>query len=166
MITSMLNRIRRTLSPTAPGVRMLGAAIIASAAITACDVHGASGTTSPGTVSTIVVTPNGTMATSTTLQMVAVGKDADGNVVTITPTWSVAALGGTISTNGMFTAGTAAGVFTNTVVATSGTVTGSATITVTPGAIATIVVSPTPSTLAVAGTQQFAAVAKDAGGNV
>ena len=166
MITSTLNRIRRALSPTAPGARMLAAAIIAGAAITACDVHGTSGTTSPGTVSTIVVTPNGTIGTSATLQMIAVGKDASGNVVTITPVWSVAALGGTISTSGMFTSGTTAGVYTNTVVATVGTITGSASITVTPGAIATIVVSPTPSTLAQGATQQFTAVAKDANSNV
>jgi hypothetical protein len=166
MNTSTLNRIRRALSPAAPRIRMLAAAIAAGAAIGACDVHGTTGTSSPGTLSTIVVTPNATVATSGTVQMVAVGHDANGGVVVITPTWSVVALGGTISTNGLFTAGTTTGVFANTVVATVGTITGSASITVTSGAVATVVVSPTPATLAQGATQQFTAVAKDANGNV
>lgn len=166
MNTSTLKRIRRALSPAAPRIRMLAAAIAAGAAIGACDVHGTTGTSSTGILSTIVVTPNATVATSGTVQMVAVGHDANGSVVTITPTWSVAALGGTISTGGMFTAGTTTGVFANTVVATVGAITGSASITVTPGGVATVVVSPTPATLTQGATQQFTAVAKDASGNV
>jgi hypothetical protein len=166
MIVATLDHIRRALSPATPRARMLAAAILAGAVLAACDVHGTSGTTSPGTVSTIVVTPNGTLAPSATLQMIAVGHDADGRVVTIAPTWTVVALGGTISTGGMFTAGTTTGVFANTVVATVGAITGSASITVTPGVVATIIVSPTPSTLTQGATQQFTAIATDAGGNI
>src|SRR6185437_7001722 len=161
MISSMKNRIRRALFPTGRGA--LVAVALAAASITACDVHGPS---EPGTLSSIVVTPNTTLAATTTQQMTAVGLDGDGHVVAITPTWSVAANGGTINQSGLFTAGSVTGLFSNTVVATVGGISGRASITVTPGIIATIVVVPNPVTLAVAAKQQFIAVAKDAAGNI
>ena len=95
-----------------------------------------SGTTSVtvtvGPLATMTVTP-GTyaLAAGTTYQFAAVGKDAGGNAVVITPTWSVVANGGTISTAGLFTAGVTGGVFANTVKATSGTVSATASVTVT-----------------------------------
>jgi hypothetical protein len=129
----------------------------------ACDVHGVS---EPGTVASIVVTPNATLAAAGTQQMTAVGLDAEGRTVTITPTWSVANGGGTVAQTGVFTAGAVTGVFANTVVATVGTLSGNATITVTPGPLASIQVVPNPVTLAVTGTQLFVAVGRDAGGNI
>jgi hypothetical protein len=163
MKRTMQNRILRVLSPMRGGTRFLVAAMLSGAAITACDVHGVS---APGTLSTMTVTPNATLAAMSTQQMTAVGRDADGRVVTITPTWSVAALGGTINSAGMFTAGAVTGVFANTVVATVGSVSASATMTVTAGVLASITVVPSPVTLAVGGRQQFVAVGKDAGGNL
>ena len=75
-----------------------------------------SDSTSPGVLTTILVAPSpATVGLQATQQFTAVGKDASGNVVTITPTWSVAAGGGTISATGLFTAGATAGTFTNTV---------------------------------------------------
>ncbi len=140
MKSTIPNRIRRTLSSAAPSARLFIAIALAGAVVAACDVHGANGTTSPGTVSTIVVTPNATVVTSSQQQMVAVGRDVNGDVVTITPTWSVVAAGGTINAAGIFTAGSTTGLFTNTVVATVGAVSGHASITVqTPGAPTPIV---------------------------
>ncbi len=125
-------------------------------------------TVTAGPLATIVVTPNpATMGVGAAQTFTAVGKDAAGNVVAITPTWSVVASGGSINaTTGLFTAGTVAGAFANTVKATSGTISGTATVNVTAGPLATIVVTPNPATMAVGATQTFAAVGKDAAGNV
>ncbi|MEO8909252.1 MAG: ice-binding family protein [Gemmatimonadaceae bacterium] len=122
----------------------------------------------PGPLATITVTPNpGTMAVNATQQYTAVGKDANGNVVAITPAWSVVAGGGTINAaSGLFTAGGTPGTYTNTVKATSGTLSGTATAIVTPGPLATITVTPNPANVPVNATQQFTAVGKDAAGNV
>ena len=129
----------------------------------ACDVHGVN---TPGSVQSIVVTPNALVAANGTQQMSAVGQDALSGVVPITPTWAVVAGGGTISPTGLFTAGTALAVYPNTVRASSGGVSGYATITVGAGPLATITVTPSPVALATSATQPFTAVAKDAGGNV
>jgi hypothetical protein len=122
----------------------------------------------PGALATITVTPNpGTMPINTTLQYTAVGRDANGNVVAITPVWSVTAGGGTIdAASGLFTAGAVTGTFTNTVRATSGAIFGTATAIVTAGPAASIVVTPNPATVQTNATQQFTAVVRDAGGNI
>ena len=163
MKSTMKNRVVRALAPMGRSVRMLVAVAIAGAFVSACDVHGVS---SPGSLASIVVTPNATVAATATQQMVATGYDADGRVVAITPTWSVVASGGTINSSGLFTAGSVPGLFANTVMAAVGTISGRASITVTPGVIATIVIVPNPVTLAVTAKQQFIAVAKDAAGNI
>lgn len=120
-----------------------------------------------GPLATITVTPNpATMPTNGTQQFTAIGRDAAGNAVTITPTWSVVAGGGTIgATTGLFTAGGTTGTFANTVRATSGTISGTATVNVTP-VLATITVTPNPATMLSNGTQQFNAIGRDASGNV
>jgi len=85
-----------------------------------------------GPLATITVTPNpATLVISATQQFTAVGTDASGNVVAITPTWVVAS-GGTISSTGLFTAGTMPGTFVNIVTATSGAISGTATVIVNP----------------------------------
>jgi hypothetical protein len=157
------NRISRMLSRAGLGARVLAAVAVAGVISAACDVHGVA---APGTLSSIIVTPNATMAAASTQQMLAVGFDADGRVVTITPAWTVGAGGGTINAGGIFSAGAVTGLFANTVVATVGSISGRASITVTPGVLATITVVPNPVTLGAAGTQQFIAVGKDAGGNL
>jgi hypothetical protein len=120
-----------------------------------------------GPLATITVTPNpASLVIGATQQFTAVGKDAGGNVVAITPTWTVTAAGGTVSATGLFTAGTVAGTFANTVQASSGGINGTATVTVTGGPAATIVVTPNPVSLDPNTTQTFTAVAKDASGNV
>jgi len=83
-----------------------------------------------GALATITVTPNPVvLAIGGTQQFVATGADASGNVIPITPTWSVVAGGGTITAgSGLFTAGMVSGTFLNTVKATSGTISGTATV--------------------------------------
>jgi hypothetical protein len=97
-------------------------------------------TSTAPTLTTITVTPNPvSVETNATQLFTAIGRDGSGNVVTITPVWTVANGGGSINANtGLFTAGAITGTFTNTVVATSGTISGSATVTV------TAVVAPPP----------------------
>src|ERR1019366_8579829 len=69
-----------------------------------------------GPPASITVSPNPTtLATGLTQQFTAVGKDASGNVVAITPAWAVVAGGGSINGSGLFTPGT----YNNTVQAIS-----------------------------------------------
>jgi len=163
MTHNLKDRIRRALTPIRGNARAFLAAVLVVAFAAACDVHGIS---EPGTLVSIAVTPNATLTVGGTQQMVAVGYDAEGRSIAISPTWSIAAGGGTVASAGLFTAGSVTGVFSNTVVATVGSISGMASMTVTAGPLATITVVPTPVTLAVTATQQFTAVGRDAGGNV
>lgn len=129
----------------------------------ACDHNPAE----PGALATITVRRNpDTLVVSTSRQFTAIGYDANGNVVGINPTWSVAAGGGAINASGVFAAGTVPGTFANTVTATVGSISGTASVTVVAGSAASITVTPTPQNLAVGFTQQFTAVVRDAANNV
>lgn len=163
MTHNLKDRIRRALTPIRGNARAFLAAVLVVAFAAACDVHGIS---EPGTLVSITVTPNATLSVGGTQQMTAVGYDAEGRAIAISPTWSIAAGGGTVASTGVFTAGSVTGVFPNTVVASVGSITGRASMTVTAGALATITVVPTPVTLAVTATQQFTAVGRDVGGNI
>jgi len=130
----------------------------------------ASLTVAPGPLASITVSPpSSTLAIGAQQHFTAVGYDDYDNVVPITPTWLVLGGGGTIDTSGVFTAGTVAGTFTNTVVARVGGacvgISGHATVVVQPGALATITVSPSDPSLMVGMTQQFTATGADAHGN-
>ncbi len=119
MKISMNNRTSRALAVAATLGTMLFAA---------CDVHSPS---APGSVFSITVTPNVTLAVDEPQQFIAVGKDAEGRIVSITPTWSVVAGGGAVNNAGMFTAGSLTGTFDNTVRATDRGVSGFASVIVT-----------------------------------
>lgn len=121
------DRLPRSPHPRRPRVRVLAALAAAVLLGVACDVHSP---TAPGTLRSLTVTPDATLPYNGTQQFVAVGRDADGAVVPITPTWSVVAGGGTIDANGLFTAGTTAGSYPGTVRASSGTLAGFASVTV------------------------------------
>jgi MYXO-CTERM domain-containing protein len=124
-------------------------------------------TVSGGAVATVTVTPStATIGTGQTATFTAVALDGFGNVVAGTPTWAVVAGGGTINGAGLFTAGTTAGTFTNTVRATIGGVDGTATVVVQPGPVTRVAVSPSTATLAPMGTTTFTAQAFDANNNV
>jgi hypothetical protein len=119
-----------------------------------------------GPLASITVTPNPmSLPVGATQQYTAVGKDAAGNVVPLTPVWSVAASGGTISTDGLFTAGSSTGTFANTIKATSGSISGTATVTVT-AALVSITVTPDPASMLTNSSQQFAATGRDVNGNI
>jgi hypothetical protein len=123
--------------------------------------------TQPLVPASIVITmPSGTTSVAGTIQFSATVKDADGHTIQVTPAWSVAHGGGTITAAGLFTAGDSAGTFENTVVASSGSVSSSSTVIVTAGGLASITVAPDTVSVAVGGAQQFVAVGKDAHGNV
>jgi ice-binding like protein len=126
------NRIVRALSPPARSARLTVAFALAAALFVACTVHSIS--TAPGRLASITVTPNATLGINTTQQFIAVGKDAEGSVVALSPVWTIVAGGGVINAAGMFTAGTVAGSFSNTVKATSGSISGNASVVVTSGA--------------------------------
>ena len=123
-------------------------------------------TVTAGPLASVTVTPNpATMAINGTQQFTATGRDASGNTVAITPTWSVVAGGGAINTTGLFTAGTVPGTYTNTVNATSGAFSGTATAIVTAGALSAITVTPNPASMGINAAQQFTATGVDASGN-
>ncbi len=163
MTSSTSDRSSRALTLPALFTRMVLALSCAVVLSVGCDVHGES---DPGALFSITVTPNVTMAVTSTQQFVAVGADADDVPVGITPVWSVIAGGGTISSSGLFTAGNTPGVYNATVQATSDGMSGTANVTVIVGVLATITVTPNPDTSIVLGTQQFTAVGRDAGNNV
>ena len=143
--------------------RLLFGVALAALTATACDVHGIS---NPGTLATLSVSPNPqTLAANTTQQFTATGTDFAGAKVLTTATWSVVTGGGSISATGLFTAAGVPGTFANTVRATSGGMTSTATVIVTTGALATMVVSPNPQTLVAGSTQQYTATGSDASGN-
>lgn len=127
----------------------------------------ASITVTAGPLATITVVPTPvTLAVTATQQFTAVGRDASGNIVQFTPTWSVVAGGGAIAQNGIFTAGGAPGTYLNTVQASNNTLKGFATVVVTPGPLASLTITPNPDTLIVRASRQFVVVGKDASGNV
>jgi hypothetical protein len=163
MTSSTSDRSSRALTLPALFTRMVLALSCAVVLSVGCDVHGES---DPGALFSITVTPNVTMAVSSTQQFAAAGADADDAPVSITPVWSVIAGGGTISSTGLFTAGTTPGVYNATVQATSDGMSGTANVTVIVGVLTTITVTPNPDTLLTGGTQQFTAVGRDVGNNV
>jgi hypothetical protein len=123
-------------------------------------------TVTPGVLASITILPaSASLGIGTSQTFVATGKDAGGNTLTFTPTWSVVAGGGTITAGGVFTAGNTLGVFANTVEASSGSVTAFSTVTVTAGPLTTIKVTPVSANLAFNGTQQFTATGTDSAGN-
>lgn len=115
----------------------------------------------------ITLTPDSaSVATDLTVQFTAVGKDADGNVVAFTPTWTVISGGGTVSGTGLFTAGTVAANFAHTVRVSSGAVADTASVLVTAGPLATLTITRDTATLAIHDTLTFVAVGHDAHGNI
>jgi Bacterial Ig-like domain (group 2) len=120
-------------------------------------------TTAPPVLTTITVSPSSaSVTTGGTQQFSATGKDQYGQPMSPQPTftWSVSS-GGTISSSGLFTAGsTTGGPFT--VTATSGSVSGTASVTVTaPPVLTTITVSPATASVQTGKTQQFTASGLD-----
>jgi hypothetical protein len=158
-----ISRLARSLARRARIARVIVVSAFAVLFVAAC-----SSSTDFSPITSLTIAPTSvTLPVNGTQQFTVVTKDGNGKVITgTTPTWAVAAGGGTISPTGLFTAGTTAGTFTNTVTVTCSGITVTATVIVTPGAAASITVTPNPATLPISTTQQFTAVVKDANGNV
>ena len=110
------------------------------------------------TLVSIAVTPaNSSLALGTTLQLKATGTYTDGSTqdLTTTVTWSTADSSiASVDTNGN---ATASHVGSTSVTATSGTISGSTSITVSPAALVSLVVTPAIPTISLGATIQFAA---------
>jgi hypothetical protein len=164
MKSDLKGRIGRALGARTRITRAIVAVASAAMLATSCDVHGVS---EPGTLSTLTVSPDPkTLMATSTQQFTAVGADFSGAPVAVTPTWTVVAGGGTITSGGMFTAGTTPGTFASTVKATSGKLSTTATVVVTVGPLASLAITPSPASMVIGAAQQFTAVGRDASGNV
>ncbi|MBI2871637.1 MAG: PKD domain-containing protein [Chloroflexi bacterium] len=128
-------------------------------------------TVTPGPLDHVAISPTSTsVAVQQTAQFQAQAFDVFGNLRTATFAWSVLdALAGTINQSGLFTAGTKASAFPNVVrvQATAGgiTKTANASVTVTPGPLDRVAVTPAAATVPVQGTAQFEVGFFDAFGN-
>jgi hypothetical protein len=155
-----------------PTVRTLGqrvriARVIVGVALAGVFAAACGSSTDVRTTTSLTVTPTtATLAPGGQQQFTAVAKASNGSILNVTPTWSVVAGGGTITQTGLFTAGTTAGTFTNTVSVTCSGITVTATIIVTPGALFSITVTPNPGTMPINTSLTYTAVGKDANGNV
>lgn len=89
----------------------------------------------PGALVSITVAPRTILAVRSAQQFAAVGTDADGAVISISPVWSVVSGGGRISEAGLFTADAADGTSISTVMASIGGIAGTASVTVINGTV-------------------------------
>jgi uncharacterized protein (TIGR03382 family) len=95
-----------------------------------------------------------------------VGRDSSGAQVPVTSTWSIVSGGGSINGSGIFTAGTMAGTFANTVRVESNGLTAFASVQVSPGPVLMVTVTPATAMVQAGATRQFTAEARDAFSNV
>ncbi len=117
----------------------------------------------PGRLVTIALDPDDpTVVAGAERQFRAVGQDAGGNVVPMTPTWSLSDAVGEIDGTGRFRALRAG---TARLVVASGRVAASTVIEVVPGPLASIEVSPARADVPAGTTAGFTAVGRDAAGN-
>jgi hypothetical protein len=163
---SSMKGVIKNRTVRALGQRARIAGVIVAVAFAGVFTAACSSSTEPGLTSTITISPTSvTLLPGGTQQFTVVAKNADGDILALPdPIWAVSSGGGTITSTGLYTAGTTAGTFTVTV--TCNSVTATATVIVTPGALATITVTPNPGTLPINTTITYTAVGKDANGNV
>ncbi len=140
----------------AASVKVTSGTITATAAITI---------TIPAVLTSLEVTPStNALNAGETKQFVVRGLDQFGNYMTGTPTVTWTATGGTITTAGLYTAGSTAG--NATVTATSGTITASAAITISvPAVLTSLELTPNTASIDAGSTQQFVVRGKDQFGN-
>ncbi|MGZ3544737.1 MAG: ice-binding family protein [Gemmatimonadaceae bacterium] len=161
MKSVLKSRILRALGQRTRIARVIVAVAFAGLFTAACK-----DSTSPRTVTALtIISPTSpqTIPVNGTVQFTVQAKNADGDVLAVTPTWSIVSGGGTISSTGLFTAGTTPG--TTVIRVTCSGINVDVTVTVIAGPAASIVVAP-DTTLQVGATAQFRAVVKDAAGNV
>lgn len=127
-------------------------------------------TVNPDTLHHINVSPaSPVLGVNQTQAFTAAGFDTYNNPISgLTFAWSALGGGSILSsgaTTATFQAGTVAGVFANAVRAQASSISGFATVTLQPGPLASLTVSPTVATLTPGASQQFSALGQDAFGN-
>lgn len=148
---------------------IIGIALALVLAVAAVPVVAANGQES---LDHVVISPDpGVVIPGGLLQFSATSKDADNDtVVGVNYTWEVVAGGGTINSNGLFTAGVTTGTFTDTVkvTASKGGITKydyAKVIVANHGDLYEVVISPDTATVLPLGTQQYSVAIKDAFGD-
>ena len=124
----------------------------------------------PGPAVTLQVTPDDANVSALgTTQFHAEARDEFGNPVPITPQWTVTRGGGTIDANGTFGAGKEVGFFGQTIVASIQTDVGelrtAASVTIEPGPLFKVLISPPQLTLDVGAVQRLGLGTFDEHGN-
>ncbi|HMJ18374.1 MAG TPA: ice-binding family protein [Gemmatimonadaceae bacterium] len=148
----------RTLNPRARRIAALAVLAFAGVFTAAC-----SDSNGPQTASTVTISPTtATIPVGGTQQFTAVIKNSEGNVLNVAGIWAVSG-GGTITSTGLFTAGSTPG--TSTITVSCSGITATATVTVTAGALASIVVTPNPGTMPINTALTYTASGRDALGN-
>jgi hypothetical protein len=102
-----------------------------------------------------LVPATASLPAGTTLQFVVYGLTSAGDSVPVAVTWS--AKGGTITSSGLYTAGSSTGTFRVIAKQSSGTLADTAKVTITAPSTVQLVIVPSAVTLAVGSTQQFGA---------
>jgi hypothetical protein len=148
---------------------LVAAAAVLAALAAACDTPSGPFVGGPGrrAVQEVLLTPDGqTVQAGATLQFQARSVMTDGDTTTAPVTWS--ATGGGITSGGLFTAGTTAGVFRVVARAANG-VADTATVNVavpsTNPTLIAVVVTPATATAAAGGTVQFSAAGRLSNGS-
>ncbi len=118
----------------------------------------------PGKLTTLTIDPAGPLALSAgeSIALAISGQDAFGNVVALTPTWSQSETLGTLSADGTFRAEK---VGTTAVIAQSQDLRASVQVTVTPGKLAKIALTPPTTTILAGESLPFKATGLDAYNN-
>ncbi len=124
----------------------------------------------PGTPARLTIDPaEAAVQVQGSSTFTAATEDIFGNAVNAPVTWSIVSGGGSVDASGAFTAGTAAGLFPNTIRARvqgeTGPVGASASVTVHQGPPSRMTISPAQATLGIGATRQFTADVTDQFGN-
>ena len=138
-------------------------ALAACLAVSACERFGPAPTGPGPQLAQIVVLPESlTVAPAQLVQFVAYGRTSAGDSTSASVSWSTS--GGSIASNGSYTADTGSGDFMVTAMSTQSGVSGSSRVRV--RKVKTVTVSPPTATVALGQTVQLTATLRDASGNV
>jgi hypothetical protein len=119
-----------------------------------------------GALDHITVSPSAASIPVTATQAYSASPaDQFGNPRTDAIAWSANSAAGTISNKGVLTAGTTAGAYTGAVVASAGAVASAADVTLIPGAVSTVAITPSTATVVAGQPVAFTAHAYDKFGN-
>ncbi len=138
-------------------------ALAACLAVSACERFGPAPTGPSPQLAQIVVLPESlTVAPAQQVQFVAYGRTSAGDSTSASVSWSTS--GGSIASNGSYTADTGSGDFMVTAMSTQSGVSGSSRVRV--RKVKTVTVSPPTATVALGQTVQLTATLRDASGSV